>query len=144
MTPNSNRDGSKTLLLFDGECLLCNKWVRFLRRVQKEGSFEFAHIESDFARPIIEKFNLLELDSVIVIDNGKAYLKSKAILRIATKLKAPYSWAYILVIIPNFIRDWMYDIIARNRQKWFGRSDQLTCEFLVEKGDGKKDKPMNS
>ncbi|MBL4658501.1 MAG: DUF393 domain-containing protein [Flavobacteriales bacterium] len=118
--------------------------MKFLRRTQRGDFFEFAHIASKFAKPLIEQYNLLDVDSVIVIQDGRAYVKSKAVLKIVAKLKWQYRWLVIGVIIPPFIRDWMYDVVARNREKWFGRSSDLTCDFLVEAGDAKKDRPQES
>lgn len=130
---------SNTIIFFDGECLLCDKWVRFLRRAQLENSFEFAHIASDFAKPLIIEHKLENIDSVIVIQGGRAYIKSQAVLKIIALLRWQYRWLYIGVVVPRFIRDWLYDIIARNRQKWFGTSSELTCDFLVDRGDSNKD-----
>ena len=115
--------------------------MRFLRRVQHGNTFEFAHLQSELAQPIITQYNLDGIDSVIVIEEGRAYIKSDAVFRIVSRLRWAYRWLVVFRIIPRFLRDWMYDILARNREKWFGRSSELTCDFLVEGGDSKRDLP---
>lgn len=131
--------GSKTLILFDGECLLCNDWVKLLRRIDSGFRLDFSHIGSSHAQSIITKYHLQDIDSLIVLANDKVLLRSRAVLAIIRELKLPYSWLYIGVIIPNFIRDWLYRMIARNRLKWFDRSPELTCELLVGGNNNKKD-----
>jgi len=112
-----------------------------LSRVQRPDSLDFAHIDSEHAKPLIARYDLQNVDSVIVISRGKASVKSEAVIKIIARIRWPYRGLYILVIIPKFIRDWMYDIVARNREKWFGRSTELTCEFLIDGGESRKDKP---
>jgi len=115
-----------------------------LRRVQSTDSFDFAHLESAYAEPLILQHKLQNIDSVIVVFEGKVYTKSNAILKIITQISWPYRGLYVLVVIPRFIRDWLYDIVANNRHKWFGRSKNLTCDFLIKGGDTSKDKPRNT
>jgi predicted DCC family thiol-disulfide oxidoreductase YuxK len=132
---------TKTLILFDGECLLCNRWVRFIRRVQTWDAFEFAHLKSEFARPLILKHGLEGVDSIIVIHEQRALVKSAAVLKILPHLRWTYRWLCIFQVVPRVIRDWMYDIVARNRTNWFGRSQEITCDFLADGGDADKDIP---
>ncbi|HIO67193.1 MAG TPA: DUF393 domain-containing protein, partial [Flavobacteriales bacterium] len=129
---NTPEPVSKTLILFDGECLLCYRWVRFLRRVQSGDTFEFAHLKSELAKPLIFRHELEGVDTVIVIHEGKAFVRSAAVLKIVSHLRWTYRWMCIFRVIPPFIRDWMYDVVARNRTKWFGSSKELTCGFLAD------------
>ena len=115
--------------------------MRFLRRVQSGDAFEFAHLKSEFAKPLIFRHELEGVDSIIVIHEGKAFIKSAAVLKIVPHLRWTYRCMYIFRLIPRFIRDWMYDVVARNRTKWFGRSEELTCDFLADGGDASKDIP---
>ena len=112
-----------------------------MRRVQSGDAFEFAHLKSEFAKPLILRHGLEGVDSIIVIHEGKAFVKSAAILKIIPHLRWTYRWMYIFSVVPRSIRDWMYDVVARNRTKWFGRSKELTCDFLADGGDASKDIP---
>jgi len=115
--------------------------VRFLRRVQSGDTFEFAHLKSEFAKPLIFRHDLEGVDSIIVIQEGKAFIRSAAVLKIIPHLRWSYRWMCIFSVVPRSIRDWMYDVVARNRTRWFGRSSELTCDFLADGGDSKKDIP---
>jgi len=115
--------------------------VQFIRRVQAEDAFEFAHLKSEFARPLVLDHGLEGVDSIIVIHENRALVKSAAVLKILPHLKWTYRWLSIFKVVPLFIRDWMYDFVARNRIKWFGRSQEVTCDFLAERGDSSKDIP---
>ena len=110
-----------------------------MRRVQSGDAFEFAHLKSEFAKPLILRHGLEGVDSIIVIHEGNAFVKSAAILKIIPHLRWTYRCMYIFSVVPRSIRDWMYDVVARNRTRWFGRSNELTCDFLTDGGDASKD-----
>lgn len=114
------------IILFDGVCNFCNGWVNFVIRHDSRGYFKFAPLQSETAIGLLKKNGIdpAETDSVVLIEDEKAYLFSDAALRIAKGLGGIYSFVFALIIIPRFIRDAVYKFIAKNRYNWFGRSEQ--------------------
>lgn len=115
------------LLLFDGICNLCNSSVQFIIKSDTKNVFTFASLQSDAAKDILLHFNstFLNLNSVILINNNKIHTKSTAIIKIGQLLGGFFIFVVILYIIPKFIRDYIYDFVAKNRYKWFGK--RKTC-----------------
>ena len=113
-------DNSK-IILFDGVCNLCNGAVNFVIKRDKKNVFKFATLQSDHAEEF--GFDLTKMDSIILIDGDKNYSKSSAALHIARHLSGAYPLLYAFMILPKFIRDWVYDYIAKNRYKWFGKKE---------------------
>ena len=115
----------KPLLLFDGVCNLCNSSVQSVIKYDTKKQFLFASLQSDAAKEILLQFGEtnLKLDSVILIYNNKIYSKSSAILKITQLLGGFYSLNIIFYSIPKFIRDKMYDYVAKNRYKWYGKRE---------------------
>ncbi len=113
------------LLFFDGVCNLCNSSVNFIIKYDDHQHFKFASLQSDATKQLLLQFdkNNSELDSIILIQNNKVYSKSSAILRVAKNLGGLTSFAIIFWVFPKPIRDWVYDFIAKNRYKWFGKRD---------------------
>ncbi|MCF6280057.1 MAG: thiol-disulfide oxidoreductase DCC family protein [Flavobacteriaceae bacterium] len=113
------------LLLFDGVCNLCNSSVQFVIKHDKKQQFIFASLQSDATKEILLQFGEtnLNLDSILLITDNKIYSKSSAILRISKLLGGFYSLGGIFYIIPKFIRDSMYDFVAKNRYKWYGKRE---------------------
>lgn len=116
---------SQPLLLFDGVCNLCNTSVQFVLNKDKQNKFTFASLQSDAAKEILLQFDEtnLNLDSIILIADAKIYSKSSAILKIAKLLGGFYSFGVVFYIIPKFIRNSMYDFVAKNRYKWYGKRE---------------------
>jgi predicted DCC family thiol-disulfide oxidoreductase YuxK len=115
------------IILFDGVCNLCNGSVVFVIKRDKRDEFRFATLQEEPGRKLVAKHNIdtSKTDSIVLIEGEKSFTKSTAALRIARQLSGGYPLLYGLMIIPRFIRNWVYDLIARNRYKWFGRKD--TC-----------------
>ena len=113
------------LILFDGICNLCNSSVQYIIRHDKKGLFKFASLQSETGRQIINRFNLPPgfTDSFILVENNKVFTRSDAALKVARHLKGISKLLYGFIIVPAFIRNGVYDIIAKNRYKWFGRKD---------------------
>ncbi len=113
------------IVLFDGVCNFCNSSVNFIIRHDKKAHFKFAPIQSQIGKVLCEKFeiDLKKIDSIILIENDQFYFKSSAILRITKKLNGVYPLLFGFIIIPRFVRDAVYDLIARNRYKWFGKKE---------------------
>jgi predicted DCC family thiol-disulfide oxidoreductase YuxK len=112
------------ILLFDGDCSLCNGTVRFILRLEKRPELSFAALQSDIGKYLTSKyFRPARIpDSIILIQSGQAYIKSEATLKIAGMLRGFYPYFVILRFLPLGWRDVFYNIIARNRKRWFGKS----------------------
>ena len=113
------------IILFDGVCNLCNGAVTFIIKRDKKDVFKFAALQSEIGRELISKFNIdtSKVDSIILIDGEKHYEKSSAALRIAKYLSGAYPLLFGFMVVPKFIRNAVYDYIARNRYKWFGKKE---------------------
>ena len=113
------------ILLFDGYCNLCNNSVQFILKHEKNTDLLFTSLQSEAGISLLKQYNInpLNLDSLVFIKNNTVYTKSTAALRLTTYLKGLYPLLYSLLIIPPFIRNAVYDYIARNRYKWFGKTD---------------------
>ena len=114
------------VVLFDGVCNLCNSSVQFLIRRDKHERLRFASLQSEFGQETLKKFNLpeKEFNSFVFLENEKIYLRSAAALRIAYYLGGCWRIFQIFWIVPPFIRNAIYDLIARNRYKWFGKKTE--------------------
>lgn len=116
----------KKLVLFDGVCNLCNASVVYIIQHDKKDRFRFAPLQSEIGRKIITQYRIdtTKTDSILLYskEKGVAY-KSTAALQIARGLGFPQNMMSIFFIIPPFIRNWVYDFIARNRYKWYGKKD---------------------
>jgi predicted DCC family thiol-disulfide oxidoreductase YuxK len=123
------------VILFDGVCNFCNGAINFVLKQDKKGIFRFAPLQSEAGQKLLQQYNLStkDFDSFVLIDDarpddpvgrGKVYKKSSASLQVMNKL--PWYWKemQILRIIPTIFRDAIYDFIARNRYKWFGKKEQ--------------------
>jgi predicted DCC family thiol-disulfide oxidoreductase YuxK len=113
-----------SLILFDGVCILCSAGCGFVSKRDRRHYFRFAAIQSLEGWPLAEQLSIdpYHPDSFAFVANGHAFVKSEAALRIASELPF-WRWAYALHFIPLTIRDAIYDWIARNRYRWFGRRE---------------------
>ena len=116
----------KPVILFDGVCNFCDASVNFIIRQDKKNVFRFAALQSSAGQQLAEKYHLpkKDFDSFVLVDQGKIYIKSTAGLRVYGNLPWIWKWTQIFWIVPKFIRDAVYDYVARNRYKWFGKKDQ--------------------
>lgn len=117
---------NSSVIFFDGVCNLCNSSVLFIIKRDKKSYFQFASLQSNYAKKVLPDALTKEdnLSSIILMKDGKVFQKSSAALKIAYKLSGLWPLMIVFMIIPKFIRDWVYDIIAKNRYKWFGKKDQ--------------------
>jgi len=113
------------IILFDGVCNLCNNAVTFVIKHDKKDRFRFAALQSDIGKDYVLKFKIdpSETDSIILIDGENYFIKSTAALYISKSLSGAYPLFFVFIIVPLFFRNWIYDYIAKNRYKWFGRKD---------------------
>lgn len=118
---------NKKLILFDGVCNLCNGAVLYIIKRDKNNQFLFTPLQSKASKELVNQYNIdtKEVDSILLyIPNKGVVSKSTAALKIASKLRFPINLLAIFLIVPTFIRNWVYDYIARNRYKWYGKKDQ--------------------
>ena len=120
----------RPVILFDGVCNLCNSAVRWVIERDKEERFDFASLQSDAARrELVKVMDANEIDalpdSIVLLDSDGVHVRSAAALRIARGLGYPFALLRLGIVLPRPIRDLIYDLIARNRYRWFGRRD--TC-----------------
>ncbi|GAB5473698.1 MAG: DUF393 domain-containing protein [Maribacter sp.] len=118
---------SKKIILFDGVCNLCNGFVQFVIKRDKNDVFRYASLQSEIGEQLISErgIDTKTIDSVILIVPGVAYyLKSDAALQIGRELKGYRTLSRVLILIPRGLRNIVYDLIARYRYAWFGKKDQ--------------------
>jgi predicted DCC family thiol-disulfide oxidoreductase YuxK len=115
------------IILFDGICNLCNGFVQFVIKRDKNDNFRFVPLQSAIGQKMISERNIdaKNIDSVILIKPGVAYfVKSDAALQIGRQLKGYRSISKLLQLIPSSLRNIVYDMVARNRYKWYGKKEQ--------------------
>jgi predicted DCC family thiol-disulfide oxidoreductase YuxK len=117
------------VVLFDGVCKLCNGSVNFILRIDRKGRLKLAPLQSDYGRRVLEDHGLKSgpLDSMMLLEGERLTVKSTAVIRISKYLGGAWPLCMIVLVIPRFIRDAVYDIIAKNRYRWFGKYD--TCRL---------------
>jgi predicted DCC family thiol-disulfide oxidoreductase YuxK len=124
------------IILFDGVCNLCNGAVQFVLGNDSNKVFKFASLQSEFAQDFLKNHQLptQNFDTLILIENEEVFIKSKAVLKIV-KYLPKYSWLNIFKFLPVFISDFFYDIVSKNRMKWFGQREScwLPTEDLKER-----------
>ena len=113
------------IVVFDGVCNFCNYWINFAVKRDRRKKLKFTTLQGETAKKLLPQFNInpTSLSSVIFIDKGKAYTQSSASIRICKYMNGGWKLFYGLIIVPKFIRDVIYNWIARNRYKWFGKKD---------------------
>jgi predicted DCC family thiol-disulfide oxidoreductase YuxK len=132
---------TEPVVLFDGVCNLCNASVQFMIDRDPKSELKFAAIQSEKGGELLTKTvgeaQAKELaagttgdgdpDSIVLVENGQIYMRSTAALRIARHLSWPWRFLFAFLIVPRPLRDVFYKLIARNRYRWFGKSD--TCRI---------------
>lgn len=118
----------KTIVLIDGVCHFCHASARFILRRDRKHIFYFASLQSSIGQQLLEKYATSkdivgDLGSVVLIDEGKVYTESDAVLRICRKLSGLWPLCYGGIIIPRFIRNGLYRQFAKKRYDWFGQAD---------------------
>lgn len=113
-------------ILFDGVCNFCNSSVNYVIAHDPRGYFKFAALQSDAGERLTREHGIdsANVDSVVLIENGRAYVRSAAALRVAKKLGFPAALLYAFIVIPRPIRDILYDAFAKRRYRFFGSQDE--------------------
>lgn len=121
-----SRDDPSHILLFDGVCNLCNSTVNFLIKRDKKQLFTFASLQSNTGQALLAKFGLPQaaFHSFVYVKGDKYYQRSGAMLRVLRDLGGIWTLAAVFLLVPPFVRNFFYKIIARNRYRWFGKKNE--------------------
>lgn len=133
---------NKQLILFDGVCNLCNSSVLYVIKRDYENKFLFAPLQSNIAKSITSEYKIdtNKVDSILLYNpkKQKVYSKSTAALQVAKQLNFPTKLMAIFLVIPAFVRNWVYNYVAKNRYKWYGKKEacmiptpELKAKFLM-------------
>jgi len=116
-----------SIVLFDGVCNVCNSAVNFIIDRDPDERFHFASLQSPQGMALATSHGVdaSKISTVVLIDEGKAYTNSTALLRVARRLRAPWPLAYAAMLVPRALRDAAYRFFVANRYRWFGKSE--TC-----------------
>lgn len=119
-------EANQKIVLFDGVCNFCNSSVNFIIDHDKHNRFKFAALQTEAGQALLKKHNLPteDFDSFILVDGDRYYKKSSAALHTVKEFPGLWKLLYVFIIIPPFIRDIFYNILAKNRYKWFGKRDE--------------------
>jgi len=117
------------IIFFDGVCNLCNGSVDFILKRDPKETFRFASLQSPIAKDLLkrESVDLNNMRTIILLNNGKVFYRSNAILEILRQLAAPWPVFYAFKLMPRFIRDGLYNLVSKHRYSWFGKRD--TCRI---------------
>lgn len=113
------------VLLFDGVCNLCSSSVQFVLKRNDKENVKFASLQSDFAANALKQSELPVdyLNSLVLLEQGKTYVQSDAALQLTKHLNGLWKLGSIFLIVPKFIRNPVYDWVAKNRYRWYGKKD---------------------
>jgi len=120
-----NKNENKKIVLFDGVCNLCSNSVQFILKRDKKNQFLFGSLQGKTGQDYLKKFNLTAntFNSFMLVEDDTLYARSAAALRMLKHLGGGWSLLYAFIIVPQFIRDAIYNLVAKNRYKWFGKKD---------------------
>jgi predicted DCC family thiol-disulfide oxidoreductase YuxK len=119
----------RPLFVFDGHCVLCSSGASFIMKHDRRRLVEFASAQSELGNAIYEALGMPVDESYLLIDAIGVHTKSDGYFQLASTLGGWWRLALICKLVPRAIRDWIYDRVARNRYRWFGRTDQ--CQLLT-------------
>lgn len=116
---------AERIILFDGLCTLCNRTVQFVIKRDPKVRFRFASLQSEVGKELLQRYDQpMDLQTIILLEGGQAYHRSSAALRISRRLRGAWPLLYAFILLPPPLRDIMYNLVARNRYKWFGKQEQ--------------------
>ena len=116
--------------MFDGVCNLCNNTVQFILKRDKKKQFRFGSLQGNAGQQLLQQFNLptVDFNSFVLAEGDRFYTRSTAVLRMLKRLGGGWSLLYGFIIVPKFIRDGIYNWVARNRYKWYGKRDECMIQ----------------
>ncbi|MBJ7450064.1 MAG: DUF393 domain-containing protein [Parachlamydiales bacterium] len=112
------------IIFFDGTCVACNRFLRFMKHFDKGGRLYFSPLQGETIKKFYPQKNE-DLDTVIYLRKGKILKKSTAVIYSISDLGQLWCFTKILLVVPRFVRDWIYDYFAKNRYRWFG-----SCQYV--------------
>ena len=112
---------NQNIVFFDGVCNLCSGVVQWLIKHDKKNVLFFAPLQGSTAKELVPSSDIVKVDSIVFFYQGNIYHKSTAVLKIISLLSFPYSLGFLLFVFPRFVRDFVYDWVAKNRYHWFGK-----------------------
>lgn len=116
------------IILFDGECHFCDRSVQFILKRDRHGYFKFASLQSELGQKLLKKHQIpTDTDSFVLVTSKQAYVKSTAALKVVRHLTGLWKILYIFILVPRPLRNFVYDVIAKNRYRWFGRKE--SCDL---------------
>ena len=115
---------SAAVVLYDRDCKLCNRSVQFLRARQKPAALSYVALQSDRGKTILKDCGLSKtrVETLVLREDDRCYQRSTAVLRAVRHLRPPWPALFFLIVVPRFIRDPIYNLVAHNRYRWFGRT----------------------
>lgn len=124
------------IIFYDGECGLCDRAVQFILPRDKQGFFRFAAIQSSAGTRLLSEHGMdpTVLDTFVLLEQGKIYVRSEAALRVARRLNGGWPLAYGLVLVPKGLRDQVYRFIAQRRRRWFGGPESCRLPDAASRG----------
>jgi predicted DCC family thiol-disulfide oxidoreductase YuxK len=125
----------KAIVIFDGVCNFCDRSVRFVMNRDRRGRFLFASNQSEAGSALLARFGVEpgSVQSVYLVEGDRIWSKSTAALEIARRLPLPWKLSYAWFVVPKFLRDLVYDWIARNRYRWFGKAESCRLPSEAER-----------
>ena len=122
------------VILFDGQCVLCDRSVLFIIDRDRVRRYRFAPLQSEAAGPYLRGGGLPEhyLEGIVLVEGGRYFTKSTAILKILRRIDGPYFLLYPLVLVPTVLRNPLYDWFVRRRYKWFGKLERCRVSADLE------------
>ncbi len=123
---NSIESIDRPIILFDGVCNFCNSAVNFVIKRDKKKAFRFAPLQSAAGQILLNQYGLStsDLKSFVLIEDNEAFTETTAALRVTKYLYTPWPMMQAFLVLPTFLRDPVYNFIARNRYKWFGKKEE--------------------
>ncbi len=112
------------IVFFDGVCNLCQGSVRYLIKQDKKGVLKFASLQGKYAKDFVDQTEIQSMQSILFFDGKNLYKKSTAVLKLSSLLGGWHQLLLLGYIMPRFLRDGLYNIVANNRYRWFGKKDQ--------------------
>ncbi|WP_217587247.1 thiol-disulfide oxidoreductase DCC family protein [Lentibacillus saliphilus] len=115
------------IVLFDGLCHFCDSSVQFIIKRDPMKRFKFASLQSSVGQELLKRYGVpQEINSFVLVQDNRVYFRSSAALKLCRDLRLPWKLLYPLLLVPRPIRDFFYNIIARNRYRWFGKKAACT------------------
>ena len=127
----------KPIIIFDGKCVLCSRWARFVMRHDAAKRFRLIAAQTPLGTALYEHYGLdaVNYETNVLLEDGRAFLKSEGTIRMFERLGFPWSLMRVFRVVPRPQRDKLYNFVARNRLRWFGSRE--TC-FVPEPSDAER------